>query len=129
MQLYDSTLACSWYVARVYDDAFLPVQQYFATNVIILRSGSFKTGNYVDHPISSDNSLLSQKLLLKSNSIIHCMWPWVLPTHAIWSLSDAIQICKLERAVDGVPSQIPTLKFLTPSTPKSQPCGMTTPIE
>ena len=44
MQLYDSTLACFWHVARVYDNAFLPVQQYFAANVIILRSGSFKTG-------------------------------------------------------------------------------------
>ena len=28
---------------------------------------------------------------------------------------------KLERAIDGAPSQIPTLKFLTPSTPKSNP--------
>ena len=28
---------------------------------------------------------------------------------------------KLERAVDGTPSQIPTLKVLTPSTPKPTP--------
>ena len=35
----------------------------------------------------------------------------------------------LERAVDGVPSQIPTLKFLTPSNPKSHPWGIIPSIE
>ena len=34
-----------------------------------------------------------------------------------------------ERAVDGAPSRIPTLKFLTPSTPKSHPSDMILPTE
>ena len=36
---------------------------------------------------------------------------------------------KLERAVDGAPLQIPMLKVLTPSTPKSHPWGMTPATE
>ena len=34
-----------------------------------------------------------------------------------------ILITKLERAVDGAPSQIPTLKFLTPPAPHSPKPG------
>ena len=37
------------------------------------------------------------------------------------SIPDIIVMLKLECAVDGVPSQIRTLKFLTPSTPQSHP--------
>ena len=37
---------------------------------------------------------------------------------------------QLERAVDGAPSQIPTLKFLTPPQhPQIQPRGMTLATE
>ena len=36
---------------------------------------------------------------------------------------------KLERAVDGAPSQIPMLKFLTPQHPQVPPGGMTLATE
>ena len=36
---------------------------------------------YVCHPISSDNGLISQKLLLDSEFNYPCMWPWLLPIY------------------------------------------------
>ena len=36
---------------------------------------------------------------------------------------------KLERAVDGAPSQVPTKKFFTPQAPRSPPRGMTLATE
>ena len=47
------------------------------------------------------------------------------PTHTMKATTNN----ELERAVDGTPSQIPTLKFLTPPEPQVPPRGMTLATE
>ena len=63
-------------------------------------------------------SLAGSNGLLESNIkefLYHCL----LLSHIFKSNNT------LERAVDGAPSQIPRLNFLTPSNPKSHPWSMT----